>query len=134
MAAITPASLPEGLPFWLRVVASNQGTTSTIEVEGEWDLAQRDATRDAVSKALERRPECLVVDLSRLTFIDSSGVHGLIDTSKRCAGPGARLVIVPGPPAVQRVFDVCGVTAILPFAADDGWCRAARPRSARSCR
>jgi anti-anti-sigma factor len=120
MAAITPASLPEGLPFWLRVVASNQGTTSTIEVEGEWDLAQLDATHDAVSKALDRRPECLVADLSRLTFIDSSGVHGLIDTSKRCAGPGARFVIVPGPPPVQRVFDVCGVTAILPFAANDG--------------
>lgn len=119
MAAIEPASLPEDLSFWLRLVVNERGTVSTIEVEGEWDLAQRDAARDAVREALERRPECLVVDLSRLTFIDSSGVHALIDTSKRCAGQGIRFVIISGPRAVQRVFDVCGVTAILPFAADN---------------
>jgi anti-anti-sigma factor len=92
---------------------------STIEVEGEWDLAQRDVARDAVREALEWRPECLVLDLSRLTFIDSSGVHALIDTSERCAGQGTRCVVIPGRRAVQRVFDVCGVTAILPFAADN---------------
>jgi anti-sigma B factor antagonist len=129
-AAIHPATSPEGVPFWLRIVASDQGKTRTIEVEGEWDLAQRDAARDAIGQVLERRSECLVFDLSRLTFIDSSGVHGLIDTSNRCVGQGTRLVIVPGPPAVQRVFDLCGVGAILPFAADDGRVRAARPRSA----
>jgi anti-sigma B factor antagonist len=119
MAAINPASLPEDLPFWLRIVVSEHGTISTIEVEGEWDLAQRDAARDAVRDALERRPECLLVDLSRLTFIDSSGVHALIATSKRCAEQGTRLVIIPGPRAVQRVFALCGVTAILPFADDN---------------
>lgn len=119
MAAINPVSLPEDLPFWLRIVVSEQGTISTIEVEGEWDLAQRDAARDAVREALQRRPDCLVVDLSRLTFIDSSGVHSLIDTSKRCAGQRTRFVIIPGPRAVQRVFDLCGVTAILPFAVEN---------------
>jgi anti-anti-sigma factor len=98
MAAIKPASSPVGVSVWLRIVASEQGATSTIEVEGEWDLAQRDAARSAMRQALERRPECLVVDLSRLTFIDSNGVHGLIDTANRCAGQGTRFVIVPGPP------------------------------------
>src|SRR5947207_13466777 len=103
MAATRLTSVPEGIPCALRIVTVEQGTTSTIELEGEWDLAQCDATGDAVAQALQRRPECLVIDLSRLSFIDSSGIHTLIGTHKRCTDQKTRLVIIPGPRAVQRV-------------------------------
>ena len=106
----------EELPFDFRITASDQGTTSTIELEGEWDLAQQTATTDAIAHALDRRPACLLLDLSRLTFIDSCGVHVLINARNRCAAQGARLVIIPGPRAVQRVFEICGLIEILPFA------------------
>jgi anti-anti-sigma factor len=99
-----------------RGIASEQGTTSTIEFEGEWDLSQRAVTADAIARALDGRQECLLLDLSRLSFIDSSGVHVLIDASSRCAEQGARLVIIPGPRAVQRVFEICGLIEVLPFA------------------
>ena len=120
MTAITPANLPGHLPYPLRIVAAEQGTTSTIELEGEWDIAQREATRDAVTRALARHPECLVIDLSRLSFIDSTGAHGLIETHQRCTGQGTRLVIIPGPHAVQRLFEISGLTGVLPFAAQNG--------------
>jgi anti-sigma B factor antagonist len=116
MAAPRLISVSEGVPCVLRIATVEQGTTSTIELEGEWDLGQRDATRDAVAQALQRRPECLVLDLSRLSFIDSSGIHGLIEAQKRCIERGIRLVIIPGPRAVQRVFEICHLIEILPFA------------------
>jgi anti-anti-sigma factor len=99
----------------LQIVVSEQGATTVIALEGEWDLAQQPATRDAVRKALERPPERLVLDLSRLSFIDSSGVHGVIDLSMRAARQGIGLAIIPGPRAVQRVFELCGLTERLPF-------------------
>ncbi len=117
MAVTRLTSAPVGVPRSLRIVTVEHGATSTIELEGEWDLAQRDATRDAVSQALQRHPDRLVLDLSRLSFIDLPGVHALIDTHKRCTELGTRLMIVPGQRAVRRVFEICDLIEILPFAA-----------------
>ena len=72
MTAASTTNAPEQLPPGLRISASEQGTTSTIAVEGEWDLAQQIASTDAIDHALDRRPACLVLDLSQLSFIDSS--------------------------------------------------------------
>lgn len=104
------------LPYTFRIDASEQGATSTVELFGEWDLAQQSATTDAIANALDRRPACLVLDLSQLGFIDSSGVHEVISTRKRCAAQATHLVIIPGPRAVQRVFEICGLIDFLPFA------------------
>lgn len=112
---MTATNVPKEPPFGFRIDTSEQGATSTIELEGELDLAQQAGTSDAIARALDRRPACLVFDLSRLSFIDSCGVHVLIDARNRCAEQGARLVIIPGPRAVQRVFEICGLIEVLPF-------------------
>ncbi|HWF51404.1 MAG TPA: STAS domain-containing protein [Solirubrobacteraceae bacterium] len=104
------------LPAALRIVAVDQGTTSTLEFDGEWCLAERDATRAALERALERAPECLVLDLNRVSFIDSSGIHGVVTATKRCAERNVHVVIIPGPPQVHRVFEICQLTHLLPFA------------------
>lgn len=113
MTASTATNVPEESPFVFRITTSEHGATSTIQFEGEWDLAQRAATTDAIARALDRRPACLLLDLSRLSFIDSCGVHILISTHRRCAEQGAHLVVIPGSRAVQRVFEICGLTEVL---------------------
>jgi anti-anti-sigma factor len=100
----------------LRIVTRQHGATTTIALQGEWDLAQRRSTREAVHLALRPRPECLVFDLGELEFIDSSGLNVLVDAHRRCVGTDTRLVIIPGPRAVQRVFELCGLNEILTFA------------------
>jgi anti-anti-sigma factor len=127
---MTSTNGPKKSPFVFRIDATEQGATSTIELEGEWDLSRQAATTNAIAQVLDRRPACLVLDLSRLSFIDSSGVHVLIDTSSRCAKQGARLVIIPGPRAVQRVFEICGLIDVLPFADHDPQTSATKAREA----
>lgn len=102
--------------FGLRIVTRQRGATSTIALQGEWDLAQRQRTSEALHVALRPRPECLVLDLGELEFIDSSGISVLIDAHRRCAASDTRLVIIPGPRAVQRVFELSGLNKILTFA------------------
>jgi anti-anti-sigma factor len=99
----------------LLIVAGAQGTTWTIALEGAWELASQETTRRAVRRALERRPECVVLDLGGLTFIDSSGVRVVFELARGCAAQSIRLVIVPGARAVQRVFENAGLTESLPF-------------------
>lgn len=99
----------------LRIAVSALGATSTIGLEGEWDLAGEPAASRAITKTLEGNPERLVLDLSRLAFMDSSGVRAAIQLSARSHAENFQLTIVPGPGAVQRVFDICHVTEALPF-------------------
>jgi len=58
-----------------------------------------------------------VLDLSALSFIDSTGIHGVIELHRRSLAQNVRLLIVPGVPTVQRPFELLGLTATLPFLA-----------------
>ncbi|MDQ6836650.1 MAG: STAS domain-containing protein [Actinomycetota bacterium] len=94
-------------PPELGIVVSQQGTTSTIQVEGKWDPAAPDRMRHAVAEALGRGPESVVLDLSRATSMEASGIALVVALAKRCTCQSVRLVIVPGPAEVQRLFQAC---------------------------
>jgi anti-anti-sigma factor len=100
----------------LRVAVTEQGTTTTLAFEGEWGLAESEDSLAAVEAALERRPECLVLDLGQVGFIDSAGIHVVVTAAKRCGERNVHCVIIPGPPPVHRVFEICQLTNLLPFA------------------
>jgi anti-anti-sigma factor len=114
MAADTRTDL-EDLVVGLSIVVSHQGATTTIALDGEWDLAQRENTRDAVESALAGQPDRVVLDLSRLTFMDSTGVHGVLDLASHAARLKVDLVVIPGPRTVQRVFELCQLSEFLTF-------------------
>lgn len=115
MALSEQTKAPDVLGGELRIAVSETSAATRIELEGEWDLAKQLATRQAIGRALAPRPECLVLDLSRLSFIDSTGVHAVIGLARRTQRLGVRLRIVPGPKAVQRIFEICHLTDHLPF-------------------
>ncbi len=117
MAATERADRPRPVPSRLGITVSAHGTTTTIALAGEWDLAEQPATRRAIRDALRPSPECLVLDLSQLTFIDSSGIHVVLELQKASTQQNVRLVIVPGPRAVQRPFEILRLTDLLPFVA-----------------
>jgi anti-anti-sigma factor len=102
-------------PVGLQIAVSYRGTTTTIELAGEWDLAGLPAARQTVIRVLKSHPECVVLDLSPLRFIDSSGVHATTELAQRAAAQNARLAIIPGPRAVQLIFELCGLIDRLPF-------------------
>ncbi len=99
----------------LSIVFSQQGACTTLAFDGEWDLAQRETTRDAFQSALARQPERVMLDLSRLTFMDSSGVHGVLELARRAARLKIDLVVIPGPRPVRRMFELCQLSEFLTF-------------------
>ncbi len=118
MAATVQTDPADALLAGLRITIGEHGPQTTLALDGEWDLGQAEATRHAIRAALAGKPARLVLDLSRLSFIDSSGVHVLMDLFRRTGRLKIELAIVPGPPAVQRIFDICELTARLPFTND----------------
>jgi anti-anti-sigma factor len=57
----------------------------------------------------------VILDLRRATFIDSTGLHVILDEYAAAKADGGDFTIVPGPPEVQRIFDVTGLVHRLPF-------------------
>lgn len=108
-------------PGKLEIVVTQHGTTTTIAFSGEWDLAEQHTTRQAIRGALASPPECVVLDLSRLTFIDTSAIHVILELRQRSASQNVRLVIAPGGRAAQRPFEVLGLTGTLPFLDAAAW-------------
>jgi anti-anti-sigma factor len=51
-------------------------------------------------------PAVLIIDLSGLQFMDSSGLRALVMADERARAQSRRLAIVPGPPMVKRVFEI----------------------------
>jgi anti-sigma B factor antagonist len=113
--AIGPNLPLDVYPGGLDIGISEHGTTTTIALQGEWDLASAPASREAIRQALDRYPERVVLDLRSLGFIDSGGLHVAIELQRRAARQNARLVILPGSRAVQRLFEICQLSEVLPF-------------------
>jgi anti-sigma B factor antagonist len=55
------------------------------------------------------------VDMRRLRFIDSTGLRLLLQANARAQERGYELLLRPGEPAVQRVFEVTGALEVLRF-------------------
>jgi anti-sigma B factor antagonist len=63
---------------------------------------------NALMRAEESGATVIELDLAGLTFMDSSGVHLALDTRHRSRTNGYSLVLLEGPAAVQRVFELTG--------------------------
>ena len=75
-----------------------------LGLSGELDLS-RALLLDRELRTVEAaRPTALVLDLSDLEFIDSSGVARLLAARRRAERGGWRLVVIQGGPAVRRVL------------------------------
>jgi len=57
----------------------------------------------------------VVLDLSGVTFLDSAGVHMALETDAAARADGWELRLIGAPADVQRVFDLTGARARLPF-------------------
>ncbi len=83
---------------------------SAIELEGELDLAARDTLEDAIVTAVEPGPvETVVVDMTRVTFADSTTLAWLVAAEARMQASGGRLLAVIGPGPVLNLLQLTGL-------------------------
>ena len=77
-----------------------------IALKGELDLSSVRKVQDELDRVEASSPPIVVLDLSKLTFLDSTGLRCLVTADERAREAGRRVVIVRGPEAVQRVFAI----------------------------
>ena len=99
-------------PF--RCEARPDGAELWIVVEGEFELDSAESVRTMIGEHIGDGYRSVVLDLGGVTFMDSSGLRTAIEASKAATGRGLRFAMVPGPPAVQRIFAITGTEELFP--------------------
>jgi stage II sporulation protein AA (anti-sigma F factor antagonist) len=93
------------------------GPEARAALAGEFDMNATFTVEPALEAVLDEPGlERLDVDLSGLTFIDSTGMGVLLRLQEAAARRELGLTLVPAPPQVQRVFETAGLLDALPFA------------------
>lgn len=91
---------------------------AVLSFAGELDVASRRSAREALQIALAAGSQALVLDLSELGFLDSTGMTLLINTADeaRRLGLPFAIVVPPGPP--RRTLELSGLDEELRLAED----------------
>jgi anti-anti-sigma factor len=99
---------------WRLEVTREPGHTA-VRVTGDLDLETAPQLLAAIEPHLAGGSEPLVLDLSRLSFIDSSGLSALIRINQRMTDAGCGLTIVAPAPPVAKVLEITGLDRVLPL-------------------
>jgi anti-anti-sigma factor len=74
-----------------------------VHVVGDLDLAATPRLMEAL-RDLEQKACLIVLDLREITFLDTAGVHAIVDASIGARRDGRRLLLVGASARVQRLF------------------------------
>ena len=84
-----------------------------IELEGEVDVYTAPQLKQQVIGVLESGAKELVVDLTKVDYLDSTALGVLIGGLKRMREVDGNMVLVCPSPRIRRVFEITGLDKIF---------------------
>jgi anti-sigma B factor antagonist len=87
-----------------------EATEREISVRGELDMSTAPELTTALVGAGETGASSITLDLSRVTFLDSSAIGALIAAGQELSAQGRKLKIGPRSAIVSRVLEITGLT------------------------
>jgi anti-sigma B factor antagonist len=84
-------------------------TRTTVYVRGEIDMATASQFQQVLEHHLTCGPSELLIDLSGVSFMDSSGVHALLVAVRAADQAGSSVALAGTSPQVARVLDLTGL-------------------------
>jgi anti-sigma B factor antagonist len=100
------------------IQASVRDGRHTLVLSGELDLAVAAGLEATIRGLCGEGVSAVQLDLSRLTFMDSSGLRAVLSAQELCAQHGYDFLVTPGRGQVQRLLELTGTADVLPLADD----------------
>jgi anti-anti-sigma factor len=109
-----------GSPAWqpFSVTVSLDGERATVSLRGELDLSGVDRAREAIEQAESGSTGLVVLDLSELDFIDSTGLEVVLRAARRAHDEGRRLIVQRPSRYVKRLFEMTAIDQSLDIVDD----------------
>jgi anti-anti-sigma factor len=86
----------------------------TLILAGELDLASRPLLDEQLQTAGGQAAKTIELDLAGVTFMDSTGLHGILAAQALCAERGCELLLLRCSEPVRRLFELTGAIDQLP--------------------
>jgi anti-sigma B factor antagonist len=102
------------IPPFRATVAEIAGRVALVSVSGELDLYVEKDLREALASAELLATPMVIVDLSGVSFMDSTACGILVAELKRRRRNGVELVVISNGNPVGRVLEVAGIDQIVP--------------------
>jgi anti-sigma B factor antagonist len=93
----------------LLIEVSRNGDRVVVRLQGELDLASVPMLESEMENATLDDPATVVLDLSGLEFIDSTGLRAILSLDKRYTESGQTFALVRGSQQVQRLMNMTRV-------------------------
>ncbi|MEM9532205.1 MAG: STAS domain-containing protein [Pseudomonadota bacterium] len=100
-----------------QIEATEAGGYRVVAVAGEVDLSWSSELRTAILDALSKHAAVLV-DLSAVSYIDSSGIAALVEGYQTAKGKNARFGLLAISDAVKAVLELARLDQVFPIYAD----------------
>jgi anti-sigma B factor antagonist len=95
------------------IKSERNGDTMIFGLRGSLDMATSPTARAALMEAANEGVHDIVVDLSQVEFLDSTGLGALIGSHRRALEKGGRLRIVTPDGQIARLFHITGLVRVL---------------------
>jgi anti-anti-sigma factor len=93
---------------------AQSGPFTVIQLVGEADVSTQ-AMSEAFDAELAKKPRLLVVDLSGLSFIDSTALGVVMRTQRALQREGGTMALVSPSPAVARILQLIDIARMIPI-------------------
>jgi anti-sigma B factor antagonist len=109
-----------GSPSWqpFSVTVTTDGDRATVSLCGELDMSGVDRARTAIEQAEASSAGLLILDLSQLEFIDSTGLEVVLRAARRAHDAGRRLVVQRPSSYVRRLLEITAIDQSLDVVED----------------
>ncbi|MFE9694865.1 STAS domain-containing protein [Micromonospora sp. NPDC005806] len=98
--------------------AQRDGGDACLRLAGELDMSTAPQLNDAIDRLVAEGRRHLLLDLSELTFCDSTGIAAFVRGDNRVATDGGWLRVIGATGRVARVLEVTGLADLLWHEAD----------------
>ncbi len=102
----------------LQIEAHDHDGLAHVVLTGELDLSTIAKVEQELTRVEGEGPAIVALDLSRVTFLDSSGLRVIVSADQRARRENRRFVVVRGPETVQRVFSITRLDEQLEIVGD----------------
>lgn len=86
---------------------------NVLPLDGEIDLHVSPGIAASLATMVQNRPKQLIVDLSRVSYIDSSGLAVLIEAMQNVAAYGGKFALVGLQEVVRPIFEIARLDQVF---------------------
>ena len=90
-----------------------QHQPNVLPLEGDIDLHVSPAVRESLNAIIKKKPERIVIDLSRVTYIDSAGMAALILAMQEVEAYGGKFILTGLSETIRSIFETSRLDGIF---------------------